>query len=44
MTAFCGSTRIDDLVRLTGFTEAVAAKRRKELVEHGLLEKRPARR
>ncbi len=39
--AFYGSTRFDDLVRLTGFTEAVAAKRLKELVEHGLLEKRP---
>jgi DNA-binding HxlR family transcriptional regulator len=41
--AFYGSTRFDDLVRLTGFTEAVAAKRLKELVEHGLLEKRPYR-
>lgn len=39
--AFYGSTRFDDLVRLTGFTEAVAAKRLKELVEYGLLEKRP---
>lgn len=39
--AFYGSTRFDDLVRLTGFTEAVAAKRLKELVEHGVLEKRP---
>lgn len=39
--AFYGSTRFDDFVRLTGFTEAVAAKRLKELVEHGLLEKRP---
>lgn len=39
--ALYGSTRFDDLVRLTGFTEAVAAKRLKELVEHGLLEKRP---
>ena len=39
--AFYGSTRFDVLVRLTGFTEAVAAKRLKELVEHGLLEKRP---
>lgn len=28
-------------MRLTGFTEAVAAKRLKELVGHGLLEKRP---
>lgn len=39
--AFYGSTRFDDLVRLTGFTEAVAAQRLKALVEHGLLEKRP---
>ena len=39
--AFYGSTRFDDLVRLTGFSEAVAAKRLKELVEHGLLERRP---
>lgn len=39
--AFYGATRFDDFVRLTGFTEAVAAKRLKELVEHGLLEKRP---
>ena len=41
--AFYGSTRFDDLVRLTGFTEAVAAKRLKELVEHGLLKRRPYR-
>ena len=41
--AFYGSTRFDDLVRLTGFTEAVAAKRLKELVGHGLLERRPYR-
>jgi DNA-binding HxlR family transcriptional regulator len=41
--AFYGSTRFDDLVRLTGFTEAVAAKRLRELVEHGLLERRPYR-
>ena len=39
--AFYGSTRFDDLVRLTGFTEAVAAKRLRELVGHGLLERRP---
>ena len=39
--AFYGSTRFDDLVRLTGFTEAVAAKRLRELVDHGLLERRP---
>ena len=41
--AFYGATRFDDLVRLTGFTEAVAAKRLKELVDHGLLERRPYR-
>jgi DNA-binding HxlR family transcriptional regulator len=41
--AFYGATRFDDLVRLTGFTEAVAAKRLKELVAHGLLERRPYR-
>src|SRR3954467_3164417 len=41
--AFYGATRFDDLVRLTGFTEAVAAKRLKELVEHDLLERRPYR-
>jgi len=39
--ALYGTTRFDDLVRLTGFTEAVAAKRLKELVDHGLLERRP---
>ncbi len=39
--AFYGATRFDDLVRLTGFSEAVAAKRLRELVEHGLLERRP---
>jgi DNA-binding HxlR family transcriptional regulator len=41
--AFYGATRFDDLVRLTGFTEAVAANRLKELVDHGLLERRPYR-
>jgi DNA-binding HxlR family transcriptional regulator len=41
--ALYGATRFDDLVRLTGFTEAVAAKRLKELVDHGLLERRPYR-
>jgi len=41
--AFYGTTRFDDLVRLTGFTEAVAAKRLKELVDDGLLERRPYR-
>ncbi len=39
--AFYGASRFDELVRLTGFSEAVAAKRLKELVEHGLLERRP---
>ena len=39
--AFYGTTRFDDLVRLTGFSEAVAAKRLRELVEHGLLDRRP---
>ncbi|WP_205472798.1 helix-turn-helix domain-containing protein [Nocardioides sp. SYSU D00038] len=41
--AFYGATRFDDLVRLTGFTEAVAASRLKELVGAGLLERRPYR-
>jgi DNA-binding HxlR family transcriptional regulator len=41
--SFYGATRFDDLVRLTGFTEAVAANRLKELVDHGLLERRPYR-
>ena len=41
--AFYGASRFDDLVRLTGFTDAVAANRLKELVEHGLLERRPYR-
>src|SRR5215204_3864146 len=35
--ALYGTTRFDDMVRLTGFTEAVAAKRLKELVGHDLL-------
>jgi DNA-binding HxlR family transcriptional regulator len=39
--AFYGVKRFDDLVRLTGLSEAVAAKRLKELVDHGLLERRP---
>lgn len=39
--AFYGATRFDDLVRLTGVSEAVAAKRLRELVDHGLLERRP---
>jgi DNA-binding HxlR family transcriptional regulator len=41
--AFYGAARFDDLVRFTGFTEAVAAKRLKELVGYGLLELRPYR-
>lgn len=39
--AFYGTTRFDGFVRRVGVTEAVAAKRLKELVEAGLLEKRP---
>ncbi|MGW6442214.1 winged helix-turn-helix transcriptional regulator [Lentzea sp. NPDC055074] len=39
--AFYGTTRFDGFVRRVGITEAVAAKRLKELVEAGLLEKRP---
>ncbi|PWK87174.1 HxlR family transcriptional regulator [Lentzea atacamensis] len=41
--AFYGTTRFDGFVRRVGITEAVAAKRLKELVKHGLLEKRPYR-
>ena len=39
--AFYGSTRFDDLVRLTGLSEAVVASRLKELVEHEVLARRP---
>jgi DNA-binding HxlR family transcriptional regulator len=39
--AFYGVTRFDDFVRRVGITEAVTAKRLKELVETGVLEKRP---
>lgn len=39
--AFYGTTRFDGFVRRVGITEAVAAKRLKELVEAGMLEKRP---
>lgn len=39
--ALYGTTRFDDLVRLSGLSEAVAAKRLRELVEHDLLERRP---
>ncbi|SDF41571.1 transcriptional regulator, HxlR family [Lentzea fradiae] len=41
--AFYGVTRFDTFVRRVGITEAVAAKRLRELVESGLLEKRPYR-
>lgn len=41
--ALYGTSRFDDLVRLTGLSEAVAAKRLKELVEHGLLTRTPYR-
>lgn len=41
--AFYGTTRFDGFVRRVGITEAVAAKRLKELVEAGVLEKRPYR-
>ncbi|WP_370246641.1 winged helix-turn-helix transcriptional regulator [Nocardioides sp.] len=40
---FYGTTRFDDLVRLTGLSEAVAAKRLKELLDHGLLTRTPYR-
>lgn len=39
--AFYGTTRFDGFVRRVGITEAVAAKRLKELVEAGVLDKRP---
>jgi DNA-binding HxlR family transcriptional regulator len=41
--AFYGTTRFDDFVRRVGITEAVAAGRLKELVESGILAKRPYR-
>ncbi|HEX7308198.1 helix-turn-helix domain-containing protein [Lentzea sp.] len=41
--AFYGTTRFEGFVRRVGITEAVAAKRLKELVEAGVLEKRPYR-
>lgn len=41
--AFYGTSRFDDLARLTGFSQAVTAKRLKELVEHDLLQHRPYR-
>ncbi|WP_229904468.1 winged helix-turn-helix transcriptional regulator [Lentzea cavernae] len=39
--AFYGTTRFDGFVRRVGITEAVAAKRLKELVASGVLERRP---
>jgi DNA-binding HxlR family transcriptional regulator len=41
--AFYGTTRFDDFVRRVGITEAVAAARLRELVEAGILAKRPYR-
>jgi DNA-binding HxlR family transcriptional regulator len=40
---FYGARRFDDLARLTGLTDAVAAKRLKQLVSDGLLAQRPYR-
>src|SRR5688500_14664241 len=39
--AFYGTRRFDDFASRVGITEAVAAKRLRELVEAGLLERRP---
>jgi DNA-binding HxlR family transcriptional regulator len=41
--AFYGTTRFDQLWKRVGVTEAVAAQRLRELVEAGVLEKRPYR-
>lgn len=41
--AFYGTTRFDGFVRRVGITEAVAAKRLKELVDAGLFDKQPYR-
>ena len=41
--AYYGTTRFDDFANLVGITEAVAAKRLKELVNAGLLTRRPYR-
>ena len=41
--AFYGTRRFDDFARRVGITEPVAAARLKELVELGLLERRPYR-
>lgn len=40
---FYGANRFDELVRRTGLSEAVASGRLKDLVAHGLLERRPYR-
>jgi DNA-binding HxlR family transcriptional regulator len=39
--AFYGAHRFDEFVRRAGFTEAVTAARLRELVDEGLLERRP---
>lgn len=39
--AFYGAHRFDEFVRRAGFSEAITAARLKELVEEGLLERRP---
>lgn len=39
--AFYGAHRFDEFVRRAGFTEAVTAARLRELVDDGLLERRP---
>lgn len=41
--AHYGTTRFDDFVRRVGITEAVAAARLRDLVQAGLLERRPYR-
>lgn len=41
--AFWGGRRFDDLARRAGVTEQIAAKRLRELVDAGLLEKQPYR-
>src|SRR3954453_7436936 len=41
--AYYGTTRFDDFADRVGITEAVASARLKELVEAGLLERRPYR-
>ncbi|AYE93685.1 transcriptional regulator [Mycobacterium paragordonae] len=41
--AFWGGRRFDDLARGAGVTEQIAAKRLRELVDAGLLEKQPYR-